>query len=304
MSRVVHIGDDVGRLQVRNRQLRAYHRDTKEILGTAPLEDVDLVLADSTRGIFFDTHTLQAMLAEDTTLVMCDNKHMPVGLLLPLAGSWNHTRILHAQIEMSAARRKRAWQQIVQAKIRAQARNLPHAHPVTRRLTQLATEVRSGDTSNTEATAAKSYWSALFGQPFRRETRTRQAENGALDYGYAVLRSIVARSVVGAGMHPALGLHHIGRDNPYCLVDDLIEPLRPAIDSLVLKHETEPTLSPQLRAVLAKVVETPFTIGDRNGPLTFVMDIYAANVRQYILGETDKIETPTLIYDTRTQQDK
>jgi CRISP-associated protein Cas1 len=294
MSRVVHIGDDVGRLRVRNRQLLATFRHEYTAGPQAPLEDLDLVVVDSIRGLVLDVYVLQAMLSEQTCLVVCDTKHMPAGILMPLAGAWDHTRTLHAQIEMSSPRRKRAWQQVVQAKIRAQANNLQAADPVRARLLALAAGVRSGDAANAEATAARSYWPAMMSSSFRRRPGNHTAENGLLDFGYAVIRSVIARSVVGAGLHPALGFHHSSRSNPFCLADDLMEPIRPAVDALVKRSRGAEPGEAATRQLLSSLLQQPYRVGDRTGSLNVVADAYLTSVRRYVVGEVDRLAIPTV----------
>ena len=304
MSRVVHIADDIGRLQVRDRQLLATVRHDTVVGPKAPLEDLDLVIVDSTRGLLLDFHVLQSLLSEQTSLVVCDKKHMPAGILMPLAGAWDHTRTLHAQIEMSVPRKKRAWQQVVRAKILAQADNLPKGNPARAQLLLLAAGVRSGDAGNTEATAARAYWPALLGKAFRRQPGSGGAENGLLDFGYAIVRSVVARSVVGAGLHPALGLHHSSRSNPFCLVDDLMEPLRPAVDAIVVTAGEMDLNEATTRRLLVGVLQLPFRVGERVGPLNVVADSYVNSVRRYICGEIDRIESPTVAGDPGSDPDQ
>lgn len=292
MSRLVHIGDAVRELHVRDRQLHA-HLYTDGVSSVAPLEDLDVVIVDNQRGLTFDIHVLRSMLAEETTLIVSDAKHLPAGVLLPLAGSWRHTEVLHEQIEMSLPRKKRAWQQIVQCKIRAQASNLP-AGIHRRRLELLALAVRSGDKGNLEAVAARAYWTTLFDTDFRRTSQSRQSENGALDYGYAVVRALLARSVVGVGLHPTLGFFHNSRQNPFNLVDDLVEPLRPAIDAIVLENREAVRRSLDIRLALIAVLDTTFRCGEHTGPLNHVTDKYALSVRKYISGMVDTIDIPVL----------
>ena len=94
--------------------------------------------------------------------------------------------------------------------------------------------MKSGDPENVEAQAARRYWPLLFGREFRRE-RFGPMPNPFLNYGYTVLRAAVARAVVAAGLHPSLGVHHHNRGDALCLVDDLMEPFRPVVDSTVFR---------------------------------------------------------------------
>ena len=303
MTRLVHIGDSIDRLQAHDRQLLAHPRDLAMARGSAPLEDLDAVVVDCTDGLSLDLHVLRSMLAEGTTLVVCDRKHLPAGVLVPLAGTWNHTEVLHQQIEMSEPRKKRAWQQLVQAKIRAQAANVISG-PDRAKLKMLAAAVRSGDRGNAEAVAAKLYWAATFDGGFRRTMRTNEAENGALNYGYAVARALLARSVVGVGLNPALGFFHRSRQNPFCLVDDLIEPIRPAVDAIVLRNRAAIQESVDIRSALVAVMSRPFRCAEKRGPLNHVADHYALSVKRYVSGDIENIDIPVVDDDPNSWTDE
>jgi|LWDU01.1.fsa_nt_gi CRISPR-associated protein Cas1 len=298
MSRVVHIGDSTEELQVRHQQLIAKSREFSGPSHTAPLEDVDLLVLSTLNGLGLDLHTLQRAVDHNTGVVVCDEGFMPTGVLLPLFEAWNHTEVLHGQIEASRPTKKRAWQLVVQEKIRQQAQSLPPDHRVAQRLNELAGHVRSGDAGNTEAIAARIYWPALMGPNFRRMPRTRLGPNGALDYGYAIVRSLVARCLVGVGLHPALGIFHHGRSNPFCLVDDLVEPLRPVVDRVVAAAPERfiGDLDPEGKEVLRQLLNQEFTCGDHQGLLTTACSRYAESFRNYLLGEGESIEFPRVAH--------
>ncbi|MAE56676.1 MAG: type II CRISPR-associated endonuclease Cas1 [Euryarchaeota archaeon] len=299
MSRVVHIGDNVARITVGHHQLNAETRSPEPKTHTAPLEDLDAVVLSTLDGLDLDLHTLVAAAQHSTAVIVCDDRFLPVGVLLPLFGAWNHTEILRAQIDASAPRRKRCWQQIVRQKIREQSRSLDPDSGTARRLSVLADEVRSGDVNNVEATAARLYWPALMGPTFRRQPGTRLGLNGALDYGYAIVRSLVARCAVGVGLHPALGVHHHSRTNPLCLADDLVEPLRPLVDRVVSSNPERFTdaLDTTGKDLLRGLLELPVRCGEHRGLLATTCERYALSFRDCLTGETDTIEFPE--YDDR-----
>ena len=160
---------------------------------------------------------------------------MPVTMMLPLTGYHAPARRLGAQANASIPTKKRLWQQLVRAKVRAQADTLKDLCGDDYGLTGLSGQARSGDPDNVEAQAARVYWLALFDDPgFTRDFNAGD-QNRFLNYGYAVLRAAVARAICASGLHPGLGLHHHHRNNPYCLADDLIEPFRPIIDRAVVE---------------------------------------------------------------------
>lgn len=141
---------------------------------------------------------------------------------------------MDAQLHTTAPLRKRLWKQIVQAKINAQAVAIAYFGESNRPLQRMASKVRSGDPSNIDGQAARLYWKLLFGESFRRD-RDAPGANAMLNYGYTVLRAVVARQVMAAGLHPGIPLHHANESNAMRLVDDLMEPFRPLVDVCVRK---------------------------------------------------------------------
>ncbi len=297
MSRVVHVGDSTAQISVRHHQLVAEGRNETDSDRTAPLEDLDLVVLSTLNGLDLDLHTLQRAVEHSTGVVVCDENFQPAGILLPLFGVWNHTEVLHAQMATSLPRRKRAWQQVVRQKILQQAVSLNRDSPAYARLVELVPQVTSGDSTNAEATAARAYWPALMGPEFRRIPRTRVGINGALDYGYAIVRSLVARCIVGVGLHPALGIHHQSRTNPFCLADDLVEPLRPVVDRIVSANRDmfAGDLDPDGKIVLRELLNRPFGCGDHRGLLTTACERYVESFRSYLIDDGEAIQFPEVL---------
>lgn len=196
---------------------------------TVPLSDIAVVVA-SNRQVVFTQNLLASMAQAGAILICSDARHHPAAMMLPLESHHAQAERFQAQSAAPLPLRKRIWQELVQAKIRAQASTLARLHGDGAGLDQLARRVRSGDAGNQEAIAAQRYWPRLFGdRGFRRSNESDQ-RNGILNYGYAILRGITARAVCAAGLHPSLGVSHHNRYNPFCLADDLMEPLRPLVD--------------------------------------------------------------------------
>jgi CRISPR-associated protein Cas1 len=196
---------------------------------------------------------------------------LPSGLLLPLT---THTEVvwrLKEQIAVSKPTCKRLWKQIVVAKIEAQAGNLAPDDPSRRRLLQLTGTVKSGDTTNVEAHAAKVYWSSWLRPDagFHRDPSATDPVNSMLNYGYTVMRAALGRALVAAGLHPALGLHHANRSNAFCLADDLLETLRPLVDGEVrdLHRHGQGELNRTTKQALLSLLTTTVTVADQSGPL-------------------------------------
>jgi CRISPR-associated protein Cas1 len=208
---------------------------------TIPFADI-AALVTSHPQISFTQAVLAELAAAGGMLIVSSEKHMPAAMLLPLSTHSTQTERFARQAAVSLPKRKRAWQQIVQAKLRAQARLLEELTSKDEGLGLMAEKVRSGDAGNLEDQAARIYWQALFGQStpasqgevFRRDPEG-EGINLHLNYGYAVARAIVARALCAAGLHPALGVHHHNRYHSFCLSDDLMEPFRPLADRVVAR---------------------------------------------------------------------
>lgn len=261
---------------------------------SVPLEDLGVLILDDPH-IRISKHALGLLAESNVATVVCDDKHMPVGLLLPLEGNALHTQILRRQIEVKLPRKKRAWQAIVQAKIRNQAEVVRRTGGRAGKLLRLANEVRSGDPENLEGIAAGMYFKALCGDEFVRE-RGVGGINALLNYGYAVLRAACARALVGAGLHPALGIHHMHRNNPFCLADDVMEPVRPLVDWVALEVgqdlEDDAELTPALKRHMLGLTLRQLKVGRKRYPFTVGLGMYSAAFREYLLGEARKLEIP------------
>lgn len=254
-DRVLDFSNTPAFLSVRNEQLVIESKDQPTL--TVPVAEIAIVLL-SGQAVSLTQPVLAALLAANASVVIGGANHLPAGMLLPTSAHSLSTQRLFEQIEMSEPRRKRLWQSVVIAKIRAQAACLAEHDIDPAPLCALAARVRSGDPDNLEAAAAGRYWPLLMGADFRRRADSPDC-NRLLNYGYAILRAAVARSVCGAGLHPSLGIHHRARGNPFCLADDLMEPYRPLVDSEVKKivGEWGEDVSP-MPAVKKRLMEAVF----------------------------------------------
>src|SRR5579875_749035 len=196
---------------------------------TVPLADIAVVIAAHPQISF--TQAVLAGLAEAGGIfIACNEKRTPCAMLLPLENHSTQTERFRAQADLPLPNRKRLWQQIVKAKVLAQAKLLKERTGEDWGLEMLAAGVRSGDPQNIEARAARIYWKNLFGEEDFRRNPEGEGLNPVLNYGYAVLRAICARALCAAGLHPSLGIHHHNRYDAFCLADDLMEPFRPVVD--------------------------------------------------------------------------
>lgn len=293
IKRIIEIGTPA-RLSLANQQLviQRQGQDT----ATVPVEDLGLLILDH-QGIVHTQAVLSACWKSNVLAVLCDDKHLPGAVLLPLDCHSLQSKTMAQQIRITEPTRKRLWQTIVRAKIDGQARVLRTVTGSADPLPALAQKVRSGDPSNVEAQAARFYWQQLFGTHFRRGNGV-EAINGLLDYGYAVVRAACARALVGAGLHPSFGLHHHNQYNSFCLVDDLVEPLRPFVDLTVHRLAGNGLngdgLTKEHKQPLLEVLAQTCSTGDLRLPLMESLHHYAASLRQVMCGEAQHLAIPEL----------
>ncbi len=228
-DRIIDIAEKPSRLRVNNGLLVIEGGTQQET--NIPLSDIG-VLVVSHPVVTYTQAVLSGLAVAGGTFVVCDEKRMPVGMILPLAAHSTQCERFEIQATVSVPKKKRVWQQIVRAKIRAQARLLKRTHGDDQGLFHLSDRVRSGDPENLEAQASRRYWPALFGSSFTRNPEAED-QNAMLNYGYGVLRAIVCRALCAAGLHPGLGIHHHNRYDAFPLADDMMEPYRPVVDGAV-----------------------------------------------------------------------
>jgi CRISPR-associated protein Cas1 len=256
-DRILDIAEAAAYLHVRDgllclRPPSVNGEEAKEV--TVPLKELAAVIL--THPQITVTRTVLSGLAEaGAVVVACDDRSMPVAMMLPLTGYHAPARRLAAQANAPLPMVKRLWQQVIGAKVRAQAAALREVRGDDFGLTELAKQVRSGDPDNIEAQAARLYWPALFNSTDYLRDPALPDQNRFLNYGYAVLRAAVARAICAAGLHPGLGIHHHHRNNAFCLADDLMEPFRPMIDRAVAALLTDTAAeAPMDKTVKARLI--------------------------------------------------
>ena len=200
---------------------------------TVPLADIAVVVVSHPQ-VCISAFAVSALSERGVSIVFCNRKMLPVGMSLPLSGHSLQQRRMAAQSAMSLPARKQLWRQFVVAKITAQAHLLSEVTGGDAGLAAIARTVKSGDTSNIEARAARLYWSRIFGDPSFRRRQDGSGANILLNYGYAVLRAQAARALCASGLHPSLGIPHSNQYDTFCLADDVMEPFRPLVDRHVV----------------------------------------------------------------------
>lgn len=259
-----------------------------------PIEDIGVLLLDN-KQITISQGALEALLENNSAVITCDASRMPVGLMLPLCGHTTQNERFRAQIDASIPLQKQLWQQTIQAKIHNQAMLLKDIRGTEiRNMLKWVAEVRSGDVDNMEARAAVYYWKNMFSE-FTRQ-RDGDPPNNLLNYGYAILRAIVARGLVSSGLLPTLGIHHHNRYNAYCLADDIMEPYRPYVDKLVVELYDMGAweLTKEVKAKLLSIPILDVNINGQRSPLMIAVGLSTSSLYKCFDGEIRKIVYPEM----------
>lgn len=269
----------------------------REAVRTIPIEDIGVVVIDNQR-ITLTSAALEALLENNCSVITCNGRSMPVGLLLPLVGNTTQAERFQDQIGASLPLRKQLWQQTVRQKILNQAEVLKRYGRVSiKPLQVMAGDVRSGDTDNKEAQAAAYYWKNIFVDiPDFIRGREGDPPNNLLNYGYAILRAIIARALVSSGLLPTLGIHHHNRYNAYCLADDIMEPYRPFVDQHVIgimeSVDDYSDLTKDLKARLLQIPVLDVCMEGKRSPLMVAATQTTASLYRCFAGEERNIIYP------------
>lgn len=271
----------------------------EEFITTTPIEDIGLVILDNPQ-ITITHRAIQALAENNCAIIFCDGRSMPHSLTLPMEGNTLLGERSRNQTNASLPTKKQLWQQTVQAKIANQSALLKSCtSTVTSNMERWATEVRSNDSTNLEARAAVYYWSNLFPKElsFIRD-RDGAPPNNLLNYGYSILRAIIARALVGTGLLPALGIFHSNKYNAYALADDIMEPYRPYVDSVVLaivRSGLDFThLSKEVKYELLSIPTLDVSINNLTRPLINAATITTSSLYKCLIKEERKILYPQM----------
>ena len=273
-------------------------QDNMETVRTIPIEDIGILILDH-KQITITQGLIEKLLDCNCALITCSSNHLPVGLMLPLYGNTIQNERFRYQLDASLPLRKQLWQQTIQAKIANQAAVLKYATGSIHNNMQIwATDVRSGDSTNMEARAAAYYWKTLF-QDIDGFVRGRDEDepNNLLNYGYAIVRAVIARALVSSGLLPTLGIHHHNRYNAYCLADDIMEPYRPYVDRTVFDicRKGKPLkLTTELKRDLLSIPTIDVIINDKRSPLMVAATTTTASLVKCFTGEMRKISYPIM----------
>ncbi len=261
-----------------------------------PIEDIGVIILED-HQITLTTGLLAALLENNCAVITCDSSHMPAGLFLPLETNSLQSKRFREQIEASKPLLKQLWQQTISAKIKNQGALLAEGGKNFKNMLIWSEKVKSGDSSNLEGRAAAYYWKNIFPEEldFARD-RNGLPPNNLLNYGYAILRAVVARGLTGSGLIPALGIHHQSQYNAYCLADDIMEPYRPYVDFVVLgiinNGEDFEELSPSVKKQLLGIPALTVKINGEKSPLMVAVSRTTSSLVKCYSGESRKILYP------------
>jgi CRISPR-associated protein Cas1 len=285
--------------------------EIKKMDATVPIEDIGVVILDH-QQITITHSTIAKLLANNVALITCDHTHHPVGMMLNLDGHQLQSARFKAQVDATQPLKKQLWQQTVKAKIQNQSAHLKKLGKNHENMVRWVEEVKSGDPENHEARAAVYYWKNLFSEvplpkdsilaeglkDFKRE-REGVPPNNLLNYGYSILRAVVARSLVGSGLLPTLGIFHKNQYNAYCLADDILEPYRPYVDqvvySMILNGEDFTELTPSIKKQLLQIPTIDVVFEGERSPLMIGVQKTTASLAKCFEGKIRKILYPELI---------
>ena len=295
IKRTLYFGKEAY-LSTQKRQLVIRYPDD-DLEKKVPLEDIGVIFLDHYRLTLTST-LLNKLLENNVAIITCDAQHLPLGMFLNLNGHSLQQEHFSNQIAVTQAKKDRLWKQTIQAKITNQAHLLAQQGIPIINMQRWAKKVKNGDPENLEARAASYYWSHLFVElpSFKRE-RYGAAPNSLLNYGYTILRGVVARALVGSGLLPTLGIHHHNKYNAYCLADDMMEPYRPFVDKVVLQLIADGVgeLTKESKQELLKIPVLDVLMSQQKSPLMLAVQQTTASLQQCYAGNKKTIKYPHFV---------
>lgn len=282
-------------LSLKNKQLVIVNKSSGEIR-TVPIEDIGIMIIEN-QQVNITIPVINELSENNVCVIICNNKHMPSSLILSMEGNNLQSEIFNCQIERNNTIKGKLWQQIIKAKIMNQSQLLKRFDLDYSPILEFVECVKEGDKDNREAISSRMYWQRLFGKGFIRD-RYGDYPNNLLNYGYIILRSAVARALVGSGLNPLLGVHHHNKYNPFCLVDDVMEPYRQYVDLLVYdivkRNNKEALLETKIKLELLSMLTMDTVIKKKRSPLMVALSSSTASLCKCYKGESDIVLYPIL----------
>ena len=260
-----------------------------------PFEDIGFLILDNPQ-ITCSQSVFRHCAEHNVALIITDEKHLPSSLLLPLDVHSTQGKTMRMQAITPEEVQHDLWQQIIKAKITAQAKTLSVIRGMENaRLLRLAKTVKPNDKGNNEGQASRIYFKLIFGEDFKRDQDGSTDVNILLNYGYSIIRTACARALMGAGLHPAFGIHHHNQYNVFCLADDIVEPLRPLVDRCVVELSQAKSfngLDRHSKNHLLELLGNPVLIKKRNLPLMGALATYCSSLRKILETHKGRLAIP------------
>ena len=296
LYRSIYIGNPAY-LKLKDEQMYIMEPESGQMKGKVPVEDLGLLMLDHWQ-ITVSHQLIQKMMGNNVVVISCDAHHLPHGIMLPLHGHTEFSDRIKDQMEASEPLKKQLWKQTIECKIDNQTEVLRRLGNYYEPMIDYRNNVKSGDLTNMEGIAAQHYWKYLISLDFLRQ-RFGDSPNQFFNFGYSVLRSIVARAIVETGLLPVLGIFHKNKYNPYCLADDMMEPYRPFVDWLVMdwltrNPETE-ELTKEFKAHILQIAIKDVKIDGKTRPLMVAVKTTISSLYKCYTGEKRQISYPELV---------
>ena len=280
-------------LSLKNKQLRVR---TETADATIPIEDIDTILVEN-RQTILSTALMGALAQSGVALFICDEYHMPCAVLEPFAQHSRGLEIAQNQLNLTQPAKKQMWKQVVTAKINNQAKCLLLCgmEDSAKELSSIAKHVLSGDEGNAEGHAAAKYFPALFGDGFVRRDGD-DARNSWLNYGYAIVRGCVARSLTVYGFLPMFGLQHHSTLNQFNLADDFIEPYRQVVDLFTATNATKDAhLTSAIKPQLVNLMNYDVLLDGKKYTLSYAIERTVQSFSAICAGRSKTLLLPELL---------
>lgn len=293
LFRSIYIGSPAY-LKLKDNQMKILCPETRTEKGSVAVEDLGLLMLDHFQ-ITVSHQLIQRLMGNNVVVISCDAFHLPHGIMLPMFGHTEHSDRVKDQLEASEPLKKQLWKQTVECKIENQKEVLKRLGNYYEPMEVYQQNVKSGDTTNMEGIAAQHYWKYLISLDFLRQ-RFGDSPNQFFNFGYSVLRSIVARAIVETGLLPVLGIFHKNKYNPYCLADDVMEPFRPFVDFMVMEwlkvYPDSEDLTKEFKAYMLQVATKDVKIDGLKRPLIVAVKITTSSLYKCYTGEKRLISYP------------
>lgn len=294
LYRTIYIGNPAY-LKLKDEQMEVIDPKTKEQKGKIPIEDLGVLVLDHFQ-ITISHQLIQKLMGNKVAVISCDAHHLPFGLMLPLHGHTEHSDKVKYQLAASEPLKKQLWKQTVEAKIQNQMKLLQQLELTFEPMKSYLSQVKTGDTTNMEGIAAQHYWKYLVSPNFIRE-RFGEFPNPFFNYGYTIVRSMMARAIVETGLLPVLGLFHSNKYNAYCLADDLMEPYRPLVDKKVmewLSQNEDHEITKDFKAFILNIATEDTLMNSTLRPFIVAVKETTVSLYKCYTGEKRKISYPLL----------